>query len=102
MPDTQPANVSELLLQTLKQIQDSVQAVRDAFDADKDARHAHESIVDARLASHDSAIARMLQEREQERQLKTGYVMAIVGGIMAGLGALVTAIVDRLMSTPHH
>ena len=99
MPDTDP-----LLLQTLTTIHDNVTALRNAFDEDKNARRAHESIVDARLAAHDRLFSEAERERNAERARKTGYVTSIVAILAAAVGGAITSIVDRLMQSPppHH
>jgi hypothetical protein len=92
---------TNLLLQTLTRIENSIDAMRGAFDAEKDARHAHEALVDAQLVALDREIADIRQEREEEKKRKVGYVTIILTSIAAAVGSIVTWLAERLM-TSHH
>jgi hypothetical protein len=100
MPEETPASTDALLLQTLKRIEDSVGAMRGAFDAEKESRHAHESLVDAQIAALDAEVAKLRDEREEEKKRKVGYVTIAIATVATALGSFVTWLAERLMT--HH
>jgi hypothetical protein len=96
MPETNP-----LVIQRLDQINESLTALRDAYDKERDERFAQDKIVNAQLANHDALIRKMLDEREAEKAKSVGKIAVISNTISGVIGGFMLWLAERIFSYNH-